>query len=201
MPFLGELRVVECHLRRFEIGTAVLLVGIEEEGIEPPVQIVMTRNIVFGTAAWVELLGMPDQITQAPLQLGPARQYLGLIQQNRQRVRDRAVLDNKSAVHVGLAQTQFRIQQDVAFGIDCQAADQDRNAGSVTANDPCAVSGNECHRSAPDELFQKRTQYAIHRNYLLQMAASEIRSNSCSALSRACSSLDISTYWLLLGIL
>src|SRR5665213_4283079 len=100
MPFLGELRLVECHLRRFEISTAVLLVGIEKERIEPPVQIVVARDIIFGPAARIELPGVPDQIAQAPLQLGPARQYLGLIQQYRQRVRDRAILDNKSAIHI-----------------------------------------------------------------------------------------------------
>ena len=46
MAFLGELGIVEARVRRFEIGAAILLVGIEEERIEPPVEIVMARDIV-----------------------------------------------------------------------------------------------------------------------------------------------------------
>lgn len=49
MPFLGELGFVECQVGRFEIGAAVLLVGIEEQGIEPSVEIVVARDIVLRT--------------------------------------------------------------------------------------------------------------------------------------------------------
>ncbi len=45
MTLLGELGVVERLIRPFEIGAAILPVGVEEEGIEPSVEIVMMRNI------------------------------------------------------------------------------------------------------------------------------------------------------------
>jgi hypothetical protein len=73
VTLLGELGVVQRRFRRFEIAAAVLFVGIEEQRIEPPVEIIVVRDIVFRSAARIELLGMPDQIAQPPLQLGPAR--------------------------------------------------------------------------------------------------------------------------------
>src|SRR6266478_7218349 len=115
MPLLGELGIVKRCIRRFKIGAAVLLVGIEEEGVEAPVQVVMARDIVFRSSARIELAGMPDQITQTPLQLGPARQYFGLIEQDRQRVRNRAVPDDESAFHVKFTQRKLRVQKDPAF--------------------------------------------------------------------------------------
>jgi len=88
MTLLGELGIVKGLVRCLEIGAAILLVGIEEERIEPPVEIVVMRDIVFRAAARIELLGVPGQITQPPLQLGPTRQYFWLIHQDRQRVGD-----------------------------------------------------------------------------------------------------------------
>ena len=126
MALLGELGIVERCVRRFEISATVLLVGIEEEGIEPPVEIVVARDIVFRTAARIELLDVPDQITQPPLQLGPARQYFGLIQQDRQRIRNRAVLDDESAFHVDFAQRKFRVEKNPAFGFGGQESHGDR---------------------------------------------------------------------------
>ena len=108
MALLGKLGVVERGVGRFEIRAAVLLVGVEEERIEPPIEIVVMRDIIFGAAARIELLGMPGEIAQPPLQPGPARQDFGLIQQDRQRVRDRAVLDHERAVHVDFAERQVR---------------------------------------------------------------------------------------------
>ena len=49
VTLLGELGVVERGVRRVEIGAAILLVGVEKERIEPPVEIVMMGDIVFAT--------------------------------------------------------------------------------------------------------------------------------------------------------
>src|SRR5450631_3835512 len=117
MAFLGELGVVERRVRRLEIGAAVLFVGIEKEGIESSVEIVMARDIILRAAARIELADMPDQITQAPLQFGPARQYFGLIEQDRQRVRNRSILDDETALHVDFAERKLWIEQNPAFGV------------------------------------------------------------------------------------
>ena len=45
MALLGELGVVERLIGRFEIGAGVLPVGIEEQRIQPAVEIVVVRDI------------------------------------------------------------------------------------------------------------------------------------------------------------
>ena len=45
MPLLGELRVVERLIGIFEIGAAVLPVGIEKKRVELPVEIIMMRHV------------------------------------------------------------------------------------------------------------------------------------------------------------
>ena len=42
---LGELGVVERLTLGLEIGAAVLLIGVEEELVEPPVEIVVVRHV------------------------------------------------------------------------------------------------------------------------------------------------------------
>ena len=46
VPLLGELGVVERLVGVFEIGAAVLPVGVEEQRIEPSVEIVVMRDIL-----------------------------------------------------------------------------------------------------------------------------------------------------------
>ena len=75
MPFLGELRVVERRVRRFEIGAAVLPVGIEEERIEPAVEIVMMRDVAARALARIELAEPAAGIAQQPLRPRPLRGF------------------------------------------------------------------------------------------------------------------------------
>ena len=165
MALLGELGIVQRRIRRFEIGATVLLVGIEEERIQPPVEIVVARDIVSRTAARIELADMPDQIAQPPLQLGPARQYFGLIEQDRQHVGNRALLDDEGAFHVDFAERKLRVQQNPALGIRRSGTGRDRLAGSVAAGKSCPARGRERHRAAANELIQEVTQQTVHRNH------------------------------------
>ena len=45
MALLGELGVVERLVRLLEIGAAVLPVGIQEQRVEPPVEIVVVSDV------------------------------------------------------------------------------------------------------------------------------------------------------------
>ena len=165
MPLLGELGVVQRRIRRLEIGAAVLLVGIEEQRIEPAIEIVMARHIGFRPRGRIELLGVPDEVAQPPLQLGPARQHVGLVEQDGQRVGDRAVLDHESAFHVDFAERKLGIEQNPPLGVAGQEPHRDRLAGAVAAGEFCPARGRENHRPAADELPKKETQQAVHRNH------------------------------------
>ena len=165
MALLGKLGIVKARIGRLEIGAAILFVGIEEERIEPAVEIVMARDIVPGAAARIELLGMPDQVSQPPLQLGPARQDFGLADQDRQRVRDRTLLDDECPVHIDFAQREFRIEQDPPFGVGGEEPDGYRFAGAIATGKSGPARGRESHRPAANELLQKITQQTVHRNH------------------------------------
>ena len=164
VALLGELGIVERGVRRVEIGAAILPVGVEKEGIEPPVQIIVMSDIVSRAAAPIELPDAPAEIAQPPLQPGPARQHVGLIEQDFERIRDRAVLDHKRAVHKGFAERQFRIEQDPALGPFAQEPYRHRWAGAVAAGKTVPARGREGHRAAADELTQEITQQTIHRS-------------------------------------
>src|SRR5260370_33555511 len=165
MPLLGELGIVKGCIRRFKIGAAVLLVSVEEEGVEAPVEVIMARDIVFRTSARIELAGMPDEIAQPPLQLGPTRQYFGLIKQDRQCIRNRALLDDESAFHVELAQCKLRVQKDPAFAVGGEESRRDRLAGPLAAGECCPACRRERHPAAANELLQEIPQQTVHRNH------------------------------------
>ena len=91
MTFLGELRVVERLIRRFKIGAAILLVGIEEELIEAAVEIVVMRDIAPRARARIELLHPAKQIARELQRHRPSRRRdVILAQQDRQHIGDRA---------------------------------------------------------------------------------------------------------------
>ncbi len=108
---------------------------------------------------------MPDQVTQPPLQLGPARQYLGLIHQDHQGIGDRAAFDDEGAVHVDFAQREFGIEKNAAFRLSGQESHRNRLSGAVAAAKPGATGGRKVHRAAANELLQKITQQTVHRNH------------------------------------
>ena len=59
-----EGNACERLIRPLEISAAILPVRIEEERIEPPIEIVMMRDITARARAWIELLEAPVQKTQ-----------------------------------------------------------------------------------------------------------------------------------------
>ncbi len=64
VPLLGELGVVEAVRRSFEIGAAVLAVGIKEERIEAAVEIVVVGDVAPRPAAPIALPHPPPPETK-----------------------------------------------------------------------------------------------------------------------------------------
>ena len=164
VTLLGQLGIVEGGVRRLEIGAAILLVGVEEEGIEPPVEIVMMGDVVPRPAAPIELPGVPREIAHPPLQAAPARNHFGLIEQDGKRVRNRAVLDHERAVHIGFAERQFGIEEDAPLGLSGKEPHRYRRSSAIAASKCRPARGREGHRAAANELSQEITQQTIHRS-------------------------------------
>src|SRR3954463_7747555 len=117
----------------------------------------MMGDVVAGTAAPVELPHAPAEIAQPPLQPGPARQHLRLVEREGGPTRDGAVLDHKCAVHIGFAERQLWIEQNPALGTFAQEPYRDRWAGSVAAGKAGSARGGEGHGAAAYELSQEMT--------------------------------------------
>src|SRR4051794_41500774 len=164
MALLGELGVVERCVGTFEVGATVLLVGVEEEGIEPPVEVVVAGYIVPGTAPWIELPDMPEEVPQPPLQLGPPRQYLGLVHQDGERVSDRALFDDEGAFHVDFAERELGVQQHPPLGVGGQEPGANRITGPVAAG-KCSPPGVEKGiRPAGNKLLKEIKKKIYNRN-------------------------------------
>ena len=132
VALLGELRVVKRLVFTFEIGAAVLLVGVKEEAVEPAVEVVVMGYIVPRPRTQIELLQAAKQVAYKVRRQRPFRRSDVLLpQQNREHIRDRALLDDECPVHVGLAQSQLGIEQDGALGFRVGKAHGNRRAAAV----------------------------------------------------------------------
>lgn len=168
VPFLGELRVVERGVLRLEIGAAILLVAIQEERIEPGVEIVVMRDVVTGARARIELLQVPRQVAQMPPGSCPLRQEVGLIEQDREGISYGAALDDEVAVHIGLAESELGIDEDLPLRLRSDEAHRDRLAGTVADSEPGSAGAGHRHRPAADELREKSPQQSVHRHLPLE---------------------------------
>ena len=117
VALLGELRLVERLIGRLEIGAGILPVGVEEERVEPAVEVVVMRDVAPRAAARIELLRPPAQDSACSHAAAPRRRTLGASGRGRcEQVRDRAVFDHQPAVHIGFAEPQLGIEQHAALG-------------------------------------------------------------------------------------
>ena len=111
MALLGELRVVERLVRVLEIGAAVLPVGVEEQRVEPAVEIVMMRDVAPCAPARIELPQAALEIAQQPLRPRPVRRMPSVLaEHDGEHVSDGALLDDEGAIHVGFAELEFGIE-------------------------------------------------------------------------------------------
>ena len=65
VPLLGELRLLEVGFVVLEIGAGILLVGIEEERIEPAVEIVVVGDVPPRLAGRVDLAEAAGEVAEA----------------------------------------------------------------------------------------------------------------------------------------
>ena len=115
VPFLGELGVVERLVRALEIGAAVLLVGVEEQRVEPAVEIVVVGDLAARAGARIELLRAPQQ---AAISRGGSPRAAAaplLAERGRASRRSSPRSTTKRAVHIGFAEPELGIEHDRAL--------------------------------------------------------------------------------------
>ncbi len=172
MALLGELRIVERLVQTFEIGAGVLPVGIEEQRIEPAVEIVMMRDVALRPRRHIELLQPPVEKEQPPLQPRPARRHAvgGLAEHDREQVGDRALLHPQRAVHVGFPEPDLGIEQHAALGGSGHEADGDLRVRAVADSENGATRRGEPQGPPVHESPEQKFQQPVHRPHLSCLA-------------------------------
>ena len=129
---LELLRLVQPGGRCREIGAAILAVAIEEEIVEPVVEIVMMRDVALRSGGMVAMKAAAALLAQPVTQ--PARageRGLPLLPaivcgDERDERADVVAVDGEAPVHIRLARAQRRIGEDPEAGRRIGEADRDR---------------------------------------------------------------------------
>src|SRR5215813_14362496 len=149
MAPLGELRIVERLVGGLEIGATVLSVGIQEQGIELAVQIIVVRDIAPRARPRIELQHPAQEIADEPLRRRPVRwpTVASLTQRHREDVGDRAAFDHEAAVHIGFAELEFGVDNNAPFRGMRSETDRDRRSRAVSDDKGRTVRGCDLQSS------------------------------------------------------
>ena len=163
-PLLGQLRFLQRAVGPLEVGAAVLLVGIEEQLVEPTVEIVVVGDVAArapGIVAADDAARKEAAACRACAQEASALR-LGVAQHELEEIVDGAALDDEAAVHEQLAQAQLGIDDRGALGTRIHEADADLLAGAVAEGVLTAARRHDRQRTALDEPRQDCRQYSFH---------------------------------------
>src|SRR5690606_37654038 len=92
-------------------------VGIEKEIVDRASDIVVMGDIPPGAARGIELRKPPGQESSHIEALGPARRRVrhGILEHEGQEVVDPALLHDEPAIHIGLADSEMRVQRKLSL--------------------------------------------------------------------------------------
>jgi hypothetical protein len=164
VTLLRQLRVVERLIGSLEISAAVLKVGIKEERIKPPIEIIVMRDVASRPRRQVELLQAAAHIAQPPLWRRPQRQHLvALLEQHeREKIGDRPAFDDQRAIHIGFAKMQFRIEQQTPLGAGRSDSDDNGTSMPVPEGEGRPPRRDDSKVAAPNKRSQCRPKQPVH---------------------------------------
>ncbi len=179
MALLGQLGIVQRLVGRLEISAGILPVGVEEQRIEPSIEIVMMGDVLLRTVRWVELGEASEQKAQPQeeLRAGTGHLKADLRHQQRKHLGDVALLHHHAAFHIGLAEAQFGIEDDLALpGMRGEAHCE---GWSAAIPEHGAIAGGEDHgeRATAHNAREDLGEQPFHRPIPKYGAAGEDNAN------------------------
>ena len=147
-----------------EIGARILLVGVEEEAVEPAVVIVVPLDVGLGALAVVAPLESAQRDARLLEQLDPSRSAEGhrVFGGERDEIVEVAFDELEAPVHVKLAERQLGVQQELALRGAIGDADGDLRPGAVAKSTFRAVAGFDFQIAVTDQLVDKKRQNPVH---------------------------------------
>ena len=163
-PLLGQLCLLQRAVRPLEVGAAVLLVGIEEQLVEPMVEIIMMGDVAARAPEVVAADGAAGEEAIASKQARGqrARRRLRVAQHEFKEVVDGAALDDEAAVHEQLADAQLGVENGGAFGARIHEADADLLAGAIAEGVLVPACCHDRQRTALHQPSQDCRQHSFH---------------------------------------
>ena len=164
MPLLGELRFFQALSWPLEIGAGILPIGVEEEVVEPMVEVVMAGDVAPRPFAVVTLMPLPQPDARLRGQLDPPRAASDrqIVGSDGDHVVEVAPGDLEAPVHVEFANGQLGIEHQFKFGFAVLEANRDQRACSVAIGANLSIRGLDLDLSGPDQLRQKIREYHTH---------------------------------------
>jgi hypothetical protein len=146
VALLGLLGVFERAVRRLEIGAGILPVAVEEELVDPAVDVVVMRHVAACKANRVALVQTAERDAKLKRELHAGGRLDGgcIGEDKRQEIIDRAPLDCQAAVHIGFADCEVGVEHQPEGGPAVVHPDGDLIAGAVAEGEPLATRLEKC---------------------------------------------------------
>src|SRR5690349_731001 len=144
VPFLGALGVLESLGGLLEISAGVLTVAVEEERVEPIIQIVMSLDILLCAGQAIRGRKATRELAQVQGEReGHASAIAARVpHQKCNQVVDRALLDDEPPVNEQLAQLHVRVPEEGQFGGAVRKPDHHLGLLAIAEREPLSLSRN-----------------------------------------------------------
>ncbi len=158
MALLGELRLFQRLAVALEIGARILHVRVEEEAVEPPIEIVVPSDVEAGVLAIVALMEAAQCDARLVQHRDPAQPGVRahIARAEREKVVEVAVRQFEAAVHVEFAERQLGVERQFALGGAVGDPDRQARPGPVAEDARDAVAGFDFEMAEADELGEKK---------------------------------------------
>jgi hypothetical protein len=117
VTLFGDLGFLQGFVAMAEVGAGVLPVAVQEQAVQPPVQIVMMRDVAPRPRRRIVLVQPPGEVAQRRPQ-PHHRQGLGIdhhiADQHVEHLEQAAAFRHQRAVHIGLTHRQRRVQNKLS---------------------------------------------------------------------------------------
>ncbi len=162
--FLACLRFLERVVGSLEVGAAILLVGVEEQLVEPAIQIIVVRDVAARAPG---IVAADDAAREEAIATEKARRerallLLGVAQHELEELVDGPALDHEATVHEQLPDAQLGVENGGALGAGVHEADADLFAATIAEGVHAAAGSHDRQRSALHQPRQNCCQNTFH---------------------------------------
>ena len=168
VALLRPLRFLQARPRPLEIGAGILHVGIEEEAVDPPVEIVVVLDVAARPHGGIVLRHPPRgeaKARQSPVERPLVEKAPALVQEH-QEIEQRIVREDEAAIHVGFADRELRIDEDRPFGLAVAELDASRASAAVAVGGDAPVGPGYLEPAQPNDPGHQAIEPTVHSSFL-----------------------------------